>query len=206
MNKTYFKIKFFRVAMNKYLFLCLIVLLSSLSACSSSSVPVKYYLLSAPEALSINETSNHRIGILPVRMPTYLQRTQMVLRESDKAEVRIDEFNRWAEDLPLAFQRVLSIALTNELASSGTSASPLRLGFPVDYKLTIDIRNFEGDLQKNVILDASWILQENSDILLEGNFKKTLSVGSTYQDLITIQGELIEELAKEIAVKLQEAQ
>ena len=46
------------------------------------------------------------LGIGPIRMPDYLDRSQMVMLDAGQ-EIRVDEYNRWAEPLSPAFHRIV---------------------------------------------------------------------------------------------------
>ncbi len=187
----------------------LIIFFMFLTACSSSSLSnVNYYILQntdnavVVEAEKITDIKTEKdlcIGVLPVTIPAYLNRAQIVLREPTSTKVAINEYHRWAEKLDEAIQRTLAIALDNDLAKENTSAVVLKMGFPIDYKLVVEVLAFEGALNGEAHIDAVWALEDREEILLEGHYKKSMPTGATYEELIEKQSMLVEALAGNIA-------
>ena len=128
-----------------------------LSACGSSP-PVHYFSLS-PSVTMIGQEADDDValGFGPIRMPEYLDRSQMVTRGSGQ-EIRIDEFNRWAEPLSTAFHRIVSADVDNSVDGLVVVAFPwesaVRAG--VDYRLLGDVTRFDADRSGRVILDVQW--------------------------------------------------
>ncbi len=192
----------------KYLSLVLALSLCLfLSACSFISNPLdetKFYILQEPAHMTNNATFSEndvRIGLLPVSIPNYLKRQQIVLRENHNASVVIDDYNRWAEGLDLAIARVMPLALNNEFSKSSLSdrnVLEIRMGISVDEKLSIEILAFEGDLNKSATLKAHWFIQTKDDHLIENIFEKSLPVGNNYDSLVATLSTLLEEMAKSI--------
>lgn len=181
----------------------LIILSLFLFACSPSVDSTQFYLLPEPMVKNTEDKVNlSYIAVLPVNMPDYLKKPQIVLRDGKSTQVHIESFHRWSEGLDEAFQRVMSTSLANELISTKLGVMPLRAGFPVNYKLTIDIRSFEGDLNKSASLDAYWIIQGNSKSVLEGYYSNSLPVGASYSSLIETQSKLVQDMAASIAKSL----
>lgn len=184
--------------------LTLFALALLLSGCSFSmpfSAPTKqvqYYVLASP-APSGHELSSARIGIMPVTLPGYLSRPQLVLREADGVNIRVLDFDRWGEELGNGVARVLCDALATE----GVSAVPLRTGARVDSKLMLDIRRLDGSLDDAVVLDAVWTLQKKGTVCGTGHVLKTLPCGDSLEAMVETQSALISALAKDIAKTLR---
>lgn len=183
--------------------LAVLLLSFALSGCSLSlpftgpAKTVRYYVLSAPTpaAGQLNEKS---IGVLPVTMPGYLSRPQLVVREDDGVTIRINDFDRWGEEPGTGVARVLC----ETLASLGRSAVPLRTGTQVDSRLMLDIRRFDGPLNGNVTLDAVWTLQKDKKILRSGRFVAQRPSGRTLESMVEAQSDLVQTMARDIAAKL----
>ena len=91
------------------------VLVSLLLTACGSSPPVRYFSLSSTVTGGGQDAENAVVlGLGPIRMAEYLNRSQIVTRGSD-AEIKVDEFNRWAEPLGLVFHRVTRGRLFREL-------------------------------------------------------------------------------------------
>ena len=84
------------------------------SACSSSS-PVSYFSLNPIDADFKQDPDDAvMLGLGPIRMPEYLNRSQIVSRGAN-AEIRVDEFNRWSEPLNEAMLRIVASNVDNLL-------------------------------------------------------------------------------------------
>ncbi len=176
-----------------------IMLALAVSGCSfpaqfKSSRTVNYYVLSSP--LPAGTTSEAAgIGVLPVTLPGYLSRQQIVLRDTDGVTITINEFDRWGESLGQGISRVLC----DSLAVRGISALPLRTGAKVTDKLMLDVRRLDGPLEGNVTLDVVWRLQRDGDVLKSGHVVKARPAGETISSMVEAQSLLVQDLASAIA-------
>lgn len=179
-----------------------LVLLLSLAGCFSSPV-VHFYVLASPEGEDISardrEAEGPRVAIMPVSLPGYLQRPQMVVRQGDDVDIRIEDFHRWGEDLSLGIARVLSLTMTRDMRSRRGVAMPLRTGAPADYRAQVDIRRFEGAPGGKVQLEAAWSLSRDGKTLRDGVFRTEGEAGASMADMIEAQSDLLEELGSELA-------
>ena len=184
--------------------LAVLALASLLSGCSFSlpfsdpAQEVQYYVLGAPSSPAKALTAP-RIGVMPVSMPGYLSRPQLVIREADGVNIRVLDFDRWGEELGIGVSRVLCDAL----AAEGVSAVPLRTGTQVDAKLMLDIRRLDGAPGRNVTLDAVWTVQKGKAVFRSGHVVKSLESGKELADMVEAQSSLIRVLAADIARAIQ---
>ena len=155
---------------------------------------VEYYVLTSPVS-SGKEISSPRIGVMPLSMPGYLTRPQLVVRESDGVNIRVLDFDRWGEEIGQGVSRVLCDALSSE----GIAAVPLRTGSQVDAKLMLDVRRFDGSLDGVVMLDAVWTVQKGKTVCHSGHTLKELPCGDSLASMVETQSRLVQELAKDIA-------
>ena len=175
-----------------------------LSGCSLSlpfagpTRQVEYYVLTSPVS-SGKEISSPRIGVMPLSMPGYLTRPQLVVRESDGVNIRVLDFVRWGEEIGQGVSRVLCDALSSE----GISAVPLRTGSQVDAKLMLDVRRFDGSLDGVVMLDVVWTVQKGKTVCQSGHTLKELPCGDSLESMVETQSRLVQELAKDIARSLR---
>lgn len=170
----------------------------SLPAQLRSAPAVRYYVLSSPlPQSSVSESSG--IGVLPVTLPGYLSRQQIVLREADGITITINEFDRWGESLGQGISRVLCDAL----AVRGIPALPLRTGAKVTDKLMLDVRRLDGPLEGNVTLDVVWRLQRDGNVLKSGHLVTARPAGKTLNSMVEAQSLLIQDLAADIAGRMR---
>lgn len=187
----------------------LALLLTILGGCGSSA-PTRFYLLNS---LSGSETGqlvsdsedSMAIGIGPVKLPEYLDRTQIVTRASDN-KIQLAEFNQWAEPLKENVSRVVAENLSQMLSTNNVSLFPWKSSDRIDYQVLIEIVNFEGKLGDNALLTVRWSILggEGKRVLLKrkSNFKE--SVGSeSYEVFVAAMNKLLEGFSREIAESIK---
>lgn len=127
-----------------------------LSGCAGTP-PAQFYSLDnallAPPAAS----SDLSLALGPVDLPQYLDRPQLVSRDSGN-RLRVDEFNRWGGALDEEIQRVLAARLMNALGTQRIYEYPGGIVTETDYRIALAIRNFDGRLGGPVMLDVGWSL------------------------------------------------
>lgn len=180
-----------------------LALAATLTGCSfpaqlRSSPSVHYYVLSSPlPPGSASEAAS--IGVLPVTLPGYLSRQQIVLRDTDDVSITINEYDRWGESLSQGISRVLC----DTLAIKGVPALPLRTGAKVTDKLMLDVRRLDGPLGGDVVFDVVWRLQRDGEVLNSGHMVKRRPAGDDLESLVNAQSLLVQDLAAEIAARLR---
>ncbi|GJL73803.1 MAG: hypothetical protein NMNS01_30020 [Nitrosomonas sp.] len=143
------------------LIVCVAIISLGLTACSTSP-PVRYFSLSSP-VLDGRKDFNEAVvlGLGPMRMAEYLNRSQIVTRGAG-AEVKVDEFNRWAEPLAVAFHRVVSTDIDNMMDGVSVLAFPWESAVrsQVNYRLLGDVVRFDADRSGRVVLETQWGITE----------------------------------------------
>ena len=194
--------------MKRNLFLFLLVL--SFAACTKASPDLRYYVLVASPEMSpsvahagIAARDGPRVGLLPVGLPAYLQRSQMVMREENRVGIRMDDYHRWGEDLGRGINRVLGAVLTSKLEDIRGNAQPLHSGLPVDVRLQLDIRRFEGRVGDVAVIETLWTVQKNDKTVHGGHFIGQREAGADVAALVEAQSALLWDLGVEIAAGLR---
>jgi hypothetical protein len=181
-----------------------------ISACvnlgPSTSPATRFYLLESRinESMQTDAASvlkDVAVGIRPVRIPAYLDRLQLVIRLNDN-ELRMDEFNQWAEPLSDSIFRVIKENLHTLTGSNQLYSSIKRQSTKIDLLLSIQIIRFEADAAGKVTLSANWQIEasDNHEKLLEK--RSILSHpcdGPNPKEMVTSMGILLAELSKEMA-------
>lgn len=132
-----------------------------LTACGSSP-PARFFSLSPSVPVSGPESETTvALGLGPIRMPEYLDRSQIVTRDSGQ-ELKVDEFSRWAEPLSTAFHRIVAADVDNAVDGLVVVAFPWESAVRavVDYRLLGDVTRFDADRGGRVILDVQWGIVE----------------------------------------------
>ena len=138
------------------------VLVSLLLVACGSSPPVRYFSLSPMDsALGQDPDDAITLALGPLRMPDYLNRSQIVTRAGG-AEIQVDEFSRWAEPLRLALHRVVSADVDGLLDGVIVIAFPYdsMVRPQVDYRLLGDVIRFDADQSGRVVLELQWTITD----------------------------------------------
>jgi hypothetical protein len=139
----------------------------------SQTEPSRLYTLSD---LTSTETASNKpdgiaVGIGPVSLPLYLDRAQIMVRQSAN-RLEASEFDRWAEPLKTTVPRVLTENLSVLLATDRVYSLPRRQRVLLDYSVVIDVGRFEPTAAGSVSLVARWQIFGSDD-------KKRLADGKT---------------------------
>jgi uncharacterized lipoprotein YmbA len=123
-----------------------------------------FFLLSSPPTLSQGAPVPVVLGIGPITLPGYLDRPQIVVRLSEN-EIELTESDRWAEPLAQNLARALEEDLLQLMPSSAYVDYPWYASAAPDYGISLDVRRFEADSDGVVVLDATWKLTADGDLL-----------------------------------------
>ena len=97
------------------------------------------------------------IGVGPVSLPKRLDRPQILTRTTDY-EVRLAEFDQWAEPLDRSFARAVAENLARSIPTDRVAVYPWNRRAGIDWKIEIDVTRFEREADGSVTLAASWRL------------------------------------------------
>ncbi len=178
-----------------------------LAGCGSTE-PSRFYLLDAvsgPGDAAAGTAADLSVGIGPVALPGYLSRPQIVTR-SASPEISVAEFDRWAEPLDENVVRVLADNLSALLGTDRIAVFPWNGAQPLQYRVTVDVTRFDGELGGSAVLSARWALSGEAGAKLLTVRKTTLTepveAGGGYEALVGAQSKLLGELSKEIATAI----
>jgi uncharacterized lipoprotein YmbA len=136
---------------------CLLAVL----AAGCSSPPAKFYTLSAA-ATPASTSSKLSIVVGPVAVPPVIDRPQIVVTTGAN-QVTIDEYNRWASSVQDNLARVVAENLAVILGTARVTQYQSALGVDAEYRVQIDVRNFESAPGKYASLDAVWTVRRLKD-------------------------------------------
>ena len=186
-------------------------LLGSIDGCGRSPSS-RFYLLDpvsdrapAPKGKPFSDPRCVSIGIGPVEIPSYLDQPEIVTRVSPN-EIRLAEFERWAEPLKDNLPRVLAQNLSALLCIKEISFFPWRKEVPKDYRIEVKVIRFDGNPGDKVTLEAWWRLVSGDGKTLlhskRSNFSESVT-GSDYASLVRSQSHLHAALSREIAEAIE---
>ncbi len=181
-----------------------------LGGCAGTSPPSNFYVLSSlPESAAGKQSdpdeSRIAIGIGPVKLPEYLDRSQIITRISPN-ELRVAAFDRWAEPLKSSFSRILMENLATLLNTDQVALYPWRKSIPVEYQVVVNVVRFDASPGGNAVLIARWNLVSNGGdkihVIKKSTFRKT-TVSNDYEAMVSAQSQTIIEFSREIAAAIK---
>ena len=110
-----------------------------------------------PDSPASNAAGLGIVGVLPVALPGFLERPQLVAW-SAPGEVRVDEFLRWAEPLDASGQRVLTDDLETLLASHRVIRSPWARSTTVQCRVRAELVRFGHQPNGEVELSGRFVV------------------------------------------------
>lgn len=181
----------------------------ALMGCASTA-PTRFYVL---DSLSISEKGPVRahegyitVGIGPIDLPGYLNRPQIVSRMGPHS-LQVAEFDRWAEPLEENFSRVMVENLSTLLGREGILVSRGTEIAPFDYRVAVEVGQFEGKPPDVVLLKARWMILEKDhkkSVLLVKKSGFMLPVDTRdYEALVSAKSKTVVDLSREIALEIR---
>lgn len=144
---------------NKFAYGMFLIFVLVLGGCVSvsSSPSARFYTLGAivDQANSKLETKGLIIGVGPVKIPEYLNRPQIVTVNKDKT-LSFSEFNRWAEPLDFALERILNEDLSVMLRGATVEMFPWDLAVPVKYQVIANAIRLDNEFNEKLIFVVQW--------------------------------------------------
>jgi uncharacterized protein len=139
------------------------VLAAVTAGCSSS--PARFYTLSATAAPA-TAPSRLSVAVGPVSIPASIDRPQIVVSTSAN-QVALDDYNRWASPLQDDIARVVAENLVALLGTPRVTRFPQSSNGEAEYRVQIEVRNFESVPGKSASLDAVWTVRRIKDAKTE---------------------------------------
>src|SRR5215475_2705553 len=131
--------------------------LSPLFAACSTTSPTRFYVLSTSADKPEGAPANVSVGVGPVNLPQYLDRPQIVTRLSSNQLV-VGEFDQWGGQLDDNFSRTLAGNLSILLQTDQVQLYPWKDDASLGFAVTVDVINFEQDVDGSSLLDVYWSL------------------------------------------------
>lgn len=178
--------------------------------CAGGPSP-KFYTLS-PMSGQVNrleiltETRPFSIAIAPIKFPDFLDRPQIVTRPSPNT-LKLSEFHRWGGSLSSNFTRVLGENLSTLLSTDRVFYPRQAKAFPIDYRLSLNVKAFEGEIGKEVVLDVDWVVidQRGKEATMMQNTVIREPVQQLdYESFVAAQSRALSALSHRIASALEQ--
>ncbi len=192
------------------LFIVTVVCAVLLDGCATTKQKVSFYTLQSIGVSPANRlpaaTRPLAIIVGPAEFPRYLQRSQIVTR-SDETRLTLADYHRWGGSFEESVLTTLGENLATLLGTRRMVVYPTVASFPIDYRITLDIVQFEGSLGKQVVLKARWTIIDSASRLAlaveQSHITQAVTNGS-YGALVVAHSDALASLSVEITNKLLE--
>ena len=145
------------------------------------------------------------VDLAAVRLPQYLQRSQVVTRV-DENRLSLSEFEQWGGSLEKNMMRALAANLGVLLGTPDVHMEARRLPDGVDARVEVEVMQFERGPDGRALLAAQWRILDDEEKPLTSKITNLQSapVGAldTMQTTITAMTELLAELSTQIATAI----
>ncbi len=185
--------------------LILVIATVVMTGCATTPETKFYTLISARDGLISADKKtayfSSVIGLMPVEIPDYIDRPQLVKRRPDGQVLRAD-FDKWAGSIRTDIERVIAENISAVTGSSQVLRFPWRKSEAVEYRLSIRIERLDGTPGGNVNLSARWMLfGRDGKTLLHTQETGTAEpvYGNTYKDLVHAQSRALLSLSMNIS-------
>jgi uncharacterized protein len=189
------------VALLSVLVACAPPQLGNLKNIGKESDPTRFYTLTATSTGTQDAAAMPYIvlGVGPVNVADYLDRSQIVVRESSN-QLTLAEFDRWAGSPAKEIQRVLVANLANQLGTERIVSYPWKSSVDPEMTVEMTVEKFEYGNGK-VWLTASWQVYADNGRVAVAFRRSELSRDSDddYNAISANLSELTGELTAQIA-------
>jgi uncharacterized lipoprotein YmbA len=176
----------------------------------ASSPPVHFYVLTplpdaAPLPSLAGNLRNLDLGIGPVTLPKYLDRSEIVRRASAN-KLDLAEFDQWAEPLQDSVTRVLAANLSRLLSTDALVIYPWSRSTRIDYQVVVEVTRFEGTVDGDSGLTARWMILDGEGQQEYVRRHSDIEVTPNRQDYDAVAAAMslaVGKLSRDIAVALQ---
>ena len=180
------------------------------SACSSSP-PVRYFSLNPIDADFRQDPDDAvMLGLGPIRMPDYLNRSQIVWRGAN-AEMRVNQFSRWSEPLAKSLLRIVSTDVDNLLQGVVVVVFPYEpfVRDQVDYRLVGDVNRFDAESTGQVVLEVQWGVAEVDGRVVvpvrRNRYQAQAATAGDPVDVVKAMNDALAQFSRDVASKLEAA-
>jgi uncharacterized lipoprotein YmbA len=165
----------FSLSRSMRMHLCALAMLSL--ACGTTK-PSSFYVLTPEQAVQPVQATGISILVGPFEFPDYLDRPQIV-RPSAGNELKVSEYDRWAEPLEAGFMRVLTVDLGNTLSGAHVFGFPVDVRWGFDYHVIGRATRFDVDESGEAVLEVGWFVEGDDANLIHGPVRSRFVVQAT---------------------------
>jgi uncharacterized lipoprotein YmbA len=186
--------------MNPLKQLLILAAVLGLSACSST--PTSRYYVLQPGQLKAEKTLNDSIGIGPVQVADYLDRSQLSSIDN-RSQLKLAEFDRWGEPLTAGITRTLLENIANLTNNQKLVGFPWRRDESPRYAIRIHILKLDS-INSSAILKVKWLIRDNQNqtMIAEGLDTFTTALETGYANQVNGYSHLLAQLSQKLVREL----
>lgn len=176
-----------------------------LMGCLGRGPDVHHFMLGTTDAVATSARApDLAVLVGPVRLPAYLERTQIVTLEPG-GEIELDESHRWLGGFETNFLRALSLGLAGELGSTRVVVHPSKAPFTTDYQIRLHVDDMIFESGRGLRVRVRWALipsMEGAQPMLFVMDELTALDRDSAEDIVGAYQDATTELVRRIADQL----
>ncbi len=175
--------------------------------CLGGGPTTQFYTLGAVESGGTPPVARRPelgLAVGPLEFPRYLDRPEIVTRDGSHG-LALSNANRWAGSLRTDVLRVVADDLGRLLGTPRVVAFPNEPTFRLDYRVLLDVREFEGVPGESVTLRARWTVVspgEGQALAVEEFHAVEPTASASFEDLVAAQRAALGTMNRAIAAML----
>lgn len=182
-------------------------LILGITACGQTPA-ARFYTLSPLVSVSGDSESSlankHIVGIGPIRVAAYLDRPEIVIRNS-ATHIKLAAYDRWAEP----FEDIVASTLAENISAILPGVHAITDPWPeanIEYQIAIKIKKFESDAEGNVNLKTDWGILLRSKRKMLSVYESDIKISGSsadFDDITENMSKAMVKLSEEVAAELQ---
>ena len=156
-------------ALSLSLTLCSLIMLSG--CFGSISAPSQFFTLQTEKDIPIISTKKISVGVLPVQLPDYLDKPQIVLNNGS-TQMTVSETNRWIASLSTVTQQALINNMQKTLPDSFVKTKRYD-DDNYNFIIRVEINQMTGIIEKKATLSVWWSVLNNSNTEIYRSYFKS---------------------------------
>jgi uncharacterized lipoprotein YmbA len=179
----------------------------ALSACLGGGTKPSFYALSnATDAATAPLAAKPELGLAvgPIEFPRYLDRPELVTRDGANQLIVADS-HRWGGSLRNDISRVVADDLGRLLGTSRVVTYPTEPRFKANYRVLLDIREFERIAGGDVVLRVRWTIAampSGAAVVVEESRIAQPVASSSWNDVVAAESAALATLTHQIAERI----
>jgi len=182
-----------------------------LAGCRGPATPIEFYTLTPLVGITEADKSaglgnDVAVGVGPLQIPKLIDRPQIISR-TDANRISVDEFHRWGGSLYEDFLIVLTLNLAELLGTNQVAAFPWEEYFDPDYRIYMEVHQFEGRLGEYAQLNITWTItgRQPDDVKrVQHSVIKESVQSSGFDDFVAAKSRILSALSRELAQAIME--